>query len=119
MSVLFTFLTVGNSKGLGCLLTPMKLANLILSLNLQFLTGGLTADYISEPIQWTLILGESIPRQVDKKVQGSPRREGSGILKEEERTNFFFPLHSLGLYNNNVSCLRTVSGKTFWLILLS
>ena len=22
-----------------------------------------------------------------------------------------FPLHSLGLYNNNVSCLRTVSGK--------
>ena len=50
MSVLFTFLTVGNSKGLGCLLAPMKLANLILSLNLQFLTAGLTADYISEPI---------------------------------------------------------------------
>ena len=22
---------------------------------------------------------------------------------------FFFPLHSLGLYNNDVSCLRTVS----------
>ena len=42
---------------------------------------------------------------------GVPRREGSGILKEEERTNFFVPLHSLGLYNNNVSCLRTVSGK--------
>ena len=44
--------------------------------------------------------------------QGSPppRRQGSGILKEEERTNFFPPLHSLGLYNNNVSCLRTVSG---------
>ena len=32
---------------------------------------------------------ESIPRQVDKKSGGSPRREGSGILKEEERTNFF------------------------------
>ena len=42
--------------------------------------------------------------------RGSPRREGSGILKEEERTNFF-PLHSLGLYNDNVSCLRTVSRK--------
>ena len=38
--------------------------------------------------------------------------EGSGVLKEEERTIFFiFPLHSLGLHNNNVSCLRTVSGK--------
>ena len=40
---------------------------------------------------------------------GVPRREGSGILKEEERTNFFFLLY-LGLYNNNVLCLRTVSG---------
>ena len=54
---------------------------------------------------------ESYPRQVDKKSRG-PQGERSGILKEEERTNFFtfFPLHSLGLYNNNVSCLRTVFG---------
>ena len=52
---------------------------------------------------------ESIPRQIDKK-SGAPRGKGSEILKEEERTNFFSPLHSLGLYNNNVSCLRTVSG---------
>ena len=46
------------------------------------------------------------------KKLGSPRRERSGIFKEEERTNFFnfFLLHSLGLYNNNVSCLRTVFG---------
>ena len=43
-----------------------------------------------------LVLRESIPRQVDKK-SGCPQGEGSGILKEEERTNFFFPLHSLGL----------------------
>ena len=37
-----------------------------------------------------IVMRESIPRQVDKK---SPRREGSGILKVEERTNvfFFFP----------------------------
>ena len=34
-----------------------------------------------------IVMRESIPRQVDKK---SPRREGSGILKEEERTNVFF-----------------------------
>ena len=34
----------------------------------------------------------------------------SGILKEEERINFVL-LHSLGSYNDNVSYLRTVSGK--------
>ena len=39
---------------------------------------------------------ESFPRQVDNKSRG-PQGEGSGILKEEKRTNFFFPLHSLGL----------------------
>ena len=34
---------------------------------------------------------EPIPRQVDKKSPGSWRkREGTGILKEEERTNVFF-----------------------------
>ena len=57
------------------------------------------------------ILRESFPRQVDKKSRGPQGEMVSGILKEEERTNIFFPLHSLGLYNNNVSCLRTVYGK--------
>ena len=46
-----------------------------------------------------------------KRSLGVPKERGSGILKEEERTNFFVPLHSLKLYKNNVSCLRTVSGK--------
>ena len=32
---------------------------------------------------------ESFPRQIDKKSRG-PQGEGSGILKEEKRTNFFF-----------------------------
>ena len=50
---------------------------------------------------------ESIPRQIDKKfrvtkeekgVWGSQSGNGSGILKEEERTNFFC-LHSLVLVN--------------------
>ena len=31
---------------------------------------------------------ESVPRQVDRESRG-PQREGSGILKEEKRTNFF------------------------------
>ena len=44
----------------------------------------------------------------------------SGVLKEEigvwnsqggGKDKLFFPLHSLGLYNINVSCLRTVSRK--------
>ena len=33
---------------------------------------------------------ESVPRQVDKKSGSPRRREGSGILKEEERTYVFF-----------------------------
>ena len=55
---------------------------------------------------------ESIPRQIDKKFR-VPKEEkgvwgsqsgnwGSGILKDEKRTNFFFffpPLHSLVLVN--------------------
>ena len=32
---------------------------------------------------------ESFPRQVDKKSRGPQGEEGSGILKEEERTDFF------------------------------
>ena len=68
-------------------------------------------------LEKTLMLGkiedrrmpESFPRQVDKKSRGHQRERGLEV-SEEERTNFFFPLHSLGLYNNNVSCLRTVSG---------
>ena len=81
-------------------------------------TGGRNATQTLDETE--LILRESIPRQVDKKSRSpqgerglgfSRRRQRSGILKEEERTNSFFPLHSLGLYNNNVSCLRTVSGK--------
>ena len=50
---------------------------------------------------------ESTPRQVDKKSKGpqggdtglglSRRRQMSGILEEEERTNVFFSVHSLVL----------------------
>ena len=47
-----------------------------------------------------LTMTESIPRQVDRKP-GIPEEErrvwGSGILKEEERTNTFYSLHSLVL----------------------
>ena len=65
-----------------------------------------------------LLLRESIPRQVDKKSSG-PHGERGLEFSRRKKGQTFFPLHSLGLYNNNVSCLRTVSEKTFWLILLS
>ena len=56
-------------------------------------------------------LRESFPRQVDKKSRGPQGERGLEFSRRKKRTNFFFPsLHSLGLYNNNVFCLRTVSG---------
>ena len=45
-------------------------------------------------------LRESIPRWVDKKSGGPPRREGSGVLKQEEGT-MFISLHSLVLVTQN------------------
>ena len=42
-----------------------------------------------------LMLRESVPGQVDKKSGGGAGKERgvSGILKEEERKSFFFPLY--------------------------
>ena len=68
------------------------------------------------------VLRESFPRQVDKKCR-DPQGDRGLEFPRRKKGQTFFPLHSLGFYNNNVSCLRTVSGKkkkkTFWLILLS
>ena len=53
---------------------------------------------------------ESFPRQVGKKSRGPQGERGLGYSRRKRGQTFllFFPLHSLGLYNNNVSCLRTV-----------
>jgi len=53
---------------------------------------------------------ESFPRQVDKKSRGL-QGERNLEFSRRKKGQTFSPLHSLGLYNNNVSCLRTVSGK--------
>ena len=53
---------------------------------------------------------ESFPRQVDK--SRGPQGERGLEFSRRKKGQTFFPLHSLGLYNNNVSCLRTVSGKS-------
>ena len=53
---------------------------------------------------------ESVPRQVDRKSKGPQRERGLEFSRRKKGQTFFFSPHSLGLYNNNVSCLRTVSG---------
>jgi len=58
-----------------------------------------------------MLVKESFPRQVDKKT-GVPKERGVWNSQGGRKDNFFFfPLRSLGLYCNNVSCSRTVSGK--------
>ena len=55
------------------------------------LVTGLCFSHSSPVRNESLNVGvrQSIPRQVDKKSGGPQGREGSRILKEEERTNFF------------------------------
>ena len=52
---------------------------------------------------------ESFLRQVDKKSRG-PQGERGLEFSRRKKGQTFFLLHSLGLYDNKVSCLRTVSG---------
>ena len=62
---------------------------------------------------WALVkdrkVKESFPRQVNKKSR-VPQGERGLEFSRKKKGETFFPLHSLRLYNNNVSCLRTVSG---------
>ena len=50
-----------------------------------------------------LVLRESVPRQVDQK-SGCPQGEKGLDSQGGGKDKLFFSLHSLGLYNNNVSC---------------
>ena len=52
---------------------------------------------------------ESFPMQVGKKSRG-PQGERDLEFSRRKKGQTFFPLHSLGLNSNNVSCLRTVCG---------
>jgi len=57
------------------------------------------------------LVRESFPRQVDKESRGPQGERGPEFSRRKKGQTFFFSsLHSLGLYNNNVSCLRIVSG---------
>ena len=55
-------------------------------------------------------LRESVPRQVDKESRGPRGERGLEFSRRKKEQTFFPFLHSLGLYNNNVSCLRTFFG---------
>ena len=57
-----------------------------------------------------MLLRESIPRQVDKKSRGPQGERGLEFSRRKKGQTFFLFPHSLGLYNNNVCCLRTVFG---------
>ena len=56
------------------------------------------------------ILRESFPRQVDRESRGPQGERGLEFSRRKKGQTFFLFPHSLGLYNNNVSCLRTVFG---------
>ena len=53
---------------------------------------------------------ESFPRQVDKESRVPKERGVWNSQGGRKDKLFFLSPHSLGLHNNNVSCLRTVSG---------
>ena len=53
---------------------------------------------------------ESFPRQVDRESRGPQGERGLESSRRKKGQTFFLSPHSLGLYNNNVSCLRTVFG---------
>ena len=55
-------------------------------------------------------LRESVPRQVDRESRGPQGERGLEVSRRKKGQAFFLSPHSLGLFNNNVSCLRTVFG---------
>ena len=58
----------------------------------------------------SMILRELFPRQVDKESRGPQGERGLEFSRRKKGQTFFLSPHSLGLYSNNVSCLRTVFG---------
>ena len=57
-----------------------------------------------------VIMRESVPRQVDRESRGPQGERGLEFSRRKKGQAFFLSPHSLGLFNNNVSCLRTVFG---------
>ena len=76
----------------------------------QSILKEINPEYSLEGLILRLKLRESVPRQVDKESRGPQGERGLEFSRRKKGQTFFLSPHSLGLYNNNVSCLRTVSG---------
>ena len=53
-------------------------------------------------------LRESVPRQVDKESRGPQGERGLEFSRRKKGQTYFLSPQSLGLYNNNVSCLNSL-----------
>ena len=87
-------------------------AHPVLLLNTWQLDKKTLCSLLDEITKYSVRFWESIPRQIDKKSRGPQGDRGLEFSRRRKGQMFvFFPLHSLGLYNNNVSCVRAVSGR--------
>ena len=77
----------------------LRLCLAVQELQVQFLFGALRLHWESH------FLGRLV------RSLGVPKERGVWNSQGGRKDKLFFPLHSLGLYNNNASFLRTVSGK--------
>ena len=98
-----------------CLLKCMQLVkHCILKKKKKFISHGSGGWEVQDQgaiiITESLIVRESFPRQVDRESRGPQRERGLEFQGGRKDKLFFLSLYSLGFYNNNVSCLRTVSG---------
>ena len=67
-------------------------------------------DFRHEIKRRLFLVRESFPRQVDRESRGPQGERGLEFSRRKKGQTFFLSPHSLGLYNNNVSCLRIVFG---------
>ena len=77
-----------------------------------FLGSKITVDgdFRHEIKRRLFLVRKSVPRQVDRESRGPQGERGLEFSRRKKGQTFFLFSHSLGLYNNNVSCLRTVFG---------
>ena len=110
------FIFLSNTEG-----WDMRTCNILLKNYFQngFLLVKINHHYFSKCIKRKkikifcssiIIVRESFPRQVDKESRGPQGERGLEFSRRKKGQTFFLFPHSLGLYNNNVSCLRTVFG---------
>ena len=76
----------------------------------QSILKEISSEFSLEGLMLKLKLRESVLRQVDRESRGPQGKRGLEFSRRKKGQTFFLSPYSLGLYNNNVSCLRTVFG---------